>query len=707
LGSEHSAAVSSLGKVFTWGNNRVGQLGIGRLSAEEILPQNITTRFLLSTNERIIDISLGREHSMALSSAGKLFTWGGGGEGRLGTNNTLNQTTPVNITTQGDFSNVLFDPIRMIEAGLLHSGARTQNGRLFVWGAGGNGRLGLGTTANQLVPKEITRQGSLSLMSGKIQAFSLGFEHTLIANDKDRIYSVGLGANGRLGNGTDTTVSTPVEISLIGSLINISNYNRAVLVMNLIANLPSQPRIADQSLISAARQSYQNLNLSQQSIVNANNYARLVDVENKLRELIDQYQQVIALFNALPVNIRLEDEQQIQAARQAYNALNDEQKAYVQTKLTLLTSAESKLATLYQQIEDVIVMILQLPNTVTMDDEEKILQTKNAYFALSESQRNRINSQVYNYLLQSIAKLQVLLDQIAFVIAAIEAIPSINVLRINEEDTLISIRQAYEALVPKQKERIPQATLAKLFAAEIRMQELKAEVEAVRELILNLPASISLADENLIIQVRHAYNNLHSTQQSRLSNEYYRLLEAEAVILALKEAANEVDRLILALPAVILLTHEPLIVEIQEKYALLNPSQRNLLLHFDLFLLAEEKINDLIAIVNNFNLDVEAISEQVTIDDKQTVLTLLDTYDSFDQTMKERTAEAYAKLQRLLQSIRVQEGFLGFIQSPAGMITIIVLMFAMLGIIIITSIIKNRPKPAISLKKVIRLPYSF
>ncbi len=708
LGSEHSAAITSTGKVFTWGNNRVGQLGIGRTSYEQTLPQNITTRFLLSTNEKIVDISLGREHTMALSSSGKLFTWGGGGEGRLGNSSTTNQTSPVNITYQGDFINLAIDPIRTIEAGLLHSGARSQNGRLFVWGAGGNGRLGTGSTINQLTPKEITRQGSLVLMSGKIEVFSLGFEHTLIANNLDRIYSVGLGANGRLGGGTDTTIFTPNEISLSGPLISIYNYNRAVTVMNLIANLPDDPMLIHRSAIAIARQNYNFLNLSQQTVVNNFNYARLVTIESKLQLLITQYESVIQLFVALPQIVTLAHQNIIENARQAYNNLNEEQQnvSEVKAKLPLLVAAEGKLETLYQQIEDVMAIINALPDIVTMNDEEQILQAEAAFNNLHELQKQRVEQYLKDKLTTTRQKLQVLLDQITTVINLIQAIPPINEIRINQKANITSIRNEYDKLVPKQKERIGLENLALLVAAEQRIIVLEVQVEDVRTLILALPHPMSLDGEMNVIQTREAYNALHVTQQALLSDVYYLLIEAEATLIAIKEAANEVDRLILALPDQIQLTHEQLVIAIRTKYDLLSQSQRDIVLHYDEFLPAEARIASLLVIVHDFNTTVEALPQQVVIADKPTIVNLLETYQTFDEAMKERTAIAYQKLLLLSQSIRTQEGLVGFVTSTEGIVLGIASVFAIILIVILALIKKNRPK-IIKLPKLIRAPRTF
>ena len=58
---------------------------------------------VLDDDDFIVQVSLGGAHSSALSSTGRLFTWGRAANGQLGDGqDSTNQTTPVEITTQGD-----------------------------------------------------------------------------------------------------------------------------------------------------------------------------------------------------------------------------------------------------------------------------------------------------------------------------------------------------------------------------------------------------------------------------------------------------------------------------------------------------------------------------------------------------------------------------------------------------------------------------
>lgn len=67
-------------KIFTWGEGQYGKLGHG--NEEDLLkPTEIT----MLSNMRVIDMSAGDAHSAAVTQNKKLYMWGNGDYGRLGT----------------------------------------------------------------------------------------------------------------------------------------------------------------------------------------------------------------------------------------------------------------------------------------------------------------------------------------------------------------------------------------------------------------------------------------------------------------------------------------------------------------------------------------------------------------------------------------------------------------------------------------------
>src|SRR5690554_2902029 len=149
LGFNHSAALTSSGRLFTWGRNDYGQLGDGT-STYKSTPTEITSQFSLSTGDQIISVSLGSSHSAALTSSGRLFTWGYNDDGRLGDGTTTNRSTPTEITSRISLSTG--DQIISVSLGHHHSAALTSSGRLFTWGRNNQGQLGDGTNTTRYSP---------------------------------------------------------------------------------------------------------------------------------------------------------------------------------------------------------------------------------------------------------------------------------------------------------------------------------------------------------------------------------------------------------------------------------------------------------------------------------------------------------------------------------------------------------------------------
>lgn len=139
-GFKHSAAVSS-NKLYMWGGCGQGQLGLG--SRRDVpLPTQ------LDVGAPVRQVSLGRWHSIVLTKKSQVFSFGWGRFGVLGQGDVTDHHHPVQIeglAGQGE--------VHYLAAGAVHNGAIVgEKRRLFVWGRGSLGRLGLGSEANALRP---------------------------------------------------------------------------------------------------------------------------------------------------------------------------------------------------------------------------------------------------------------------------------------------------------------------------------------------------------------------------------------------------------------------------------------------------------------------------------------------------------------------------------------------------------------------------
>ncbi|MGH7594683.1 MAG: RCC1 domain-containing protein [Gemmatimonadales bacterium] len=81
-GGAHVCGLDLTGMAYCWGNNFVGQLGIGNFGAEG--GHSLTAQpMLVGTSERFTAITAAGAHTCALTSAGQVWCWGASDGGAL------------------------------------------------------------------------------------------------------------------------------------------------------------------------------------------------------------------------------------------------------------------------------------------------------------------------------------------------------------------------------------------------------------------------------------------------------------------------------------------------------------------------------------------------------------------------------------------------------------------------------------------------
>ena len=210
LGVNHSSALTSTGRFFTWGWNNSGQLGDGTTTGRNT-PTNITSRFVLADQETIIMSALGGRHSSVLTSTGRLFTWGWNDNGQLGDGTTTTRHTPIDVTSSFDFVETEF--LMQVSLGVHHTSALTSQGRLFTWGWNDNGQLGDGTIINRHVPTVIIEGMGLLIGETVVQVMATS-SHTSALTSRGRLFIWGLNIYGQFGDGTTVDKWTPVHVNI-------------------------------------------------------------------------------------------------------------------------------------------------------------------------------------------------------------------------------------------------------------------------------------------------------------------------------------------------------------------------------------------------------------------------------------------------------------------------------------------------------------
>ncbi|NIL42561.1 cell wall anchor protein [Salinispora arenicola] len=197
-GDGHSLALTSTGSVLAWGDNSDGQLGDGT-TTDTTTPVAVD----LPTGTEVTAIAAGAVHSLSLSSTGGAFAWGNNDQGQLGDETTLSTSTPVNVALQPGTT------LLAVAGGSGHSLAITSDNAAIAWGDNSQGQLGDGTTTDALAPVNV------ALAPGtEITAVAAGRLHSVALTSAGTAFTWGNNASGQLGNGTNTTSSTPVAVSL-------------------------------------------------------------------------------------------------------------------------------------------------------------------------------------------------------------------------------------------------------------------------------------------------------------------------------------------------------------------------------------------------------------------------------------------------------------------------------------------------------------
>uniref|UniRef100_A0A7N6AK81 X-linked retinitis pigmentosa GTPase regulator n=1 Tax=Anabas testudineus TaxID=64144 RepID=A0A7N6AK81_ANATE len=185
-GDEHTALITQNGKLFMFGSNNWGQLGLGSK-----VTVNKPTCVKALKSQKVQLVACGRNHTLIYTAQGKVYASGGNSEGQLGLGDCEERTTFQKV----DF----FDshgPIRMLAASSNTSAALTESGKLFMWGDNAEGQIGLGKESHACSPQEVT-------VGRPISWVSCGYYHSALVTVDGALYTFGERDSGKLGLGTD------------------------------------------------------------------------------------------------------------------------------------------------------------------------------------------------------------------------------------------------------------------------------------------------------------------------------------------------------------------------------------------------------------------------------------------------------------------------------------------------------------------------
>jgi alpha-tubulin suppressor-like RCC1 family protein len=146
-----------------------------------------------------VQVSAGTAHSIGLRANGTAWAWGLNSSGQLGDNTTTARSSPVSVV--GGFNDWV-----QVSAGSAHSLGVRANGSAWAWGLNDNGRLGDDSIT--------TRSSPVSVAGGFSDwvQMSAGADHSLAIRANGSAWAWGNNQYGQLGDDSTTARSSPVSV---------------------------------------------------------------------------------------------------------------------------------------------------------------------------------------------------------------------------------------------------------------------------------------------------------------------------------------------------------------------------------------------------------------------------------------------------------------------------------------------------------------
>jgi alpha-tubulin suppressor-like RCC1 family protein len=234
-GDDWSLALRSDGTVWAWGNNLYNELGAKVPDVNDA--SNVPVQ--VAGLSGVTQIAAGASFGMAVQTTVRLgflrhslWTWGQNTFGQIGNGQVPDYFSPGGVINPYQVTGI--PAPATIAAGLEFAMMVGTDGSVWGWGENSGGNLGVGTTGAGLL---LSPTQTLNPGSGIIQ-LAAGNDHVLGLRSDGTVVAWGNNSNGQLGDGTTTTRVTPVQVSGLSGVSQVSagfDYSLAVHTTKVIS----------------------------------------------------------------------------------------------------------------------------------------------------------------------------------------------------------------------------------------------------------------------------------------------------------------------------------------------------------------------------------------------------------------------------------------------------------------------------------------
>ncbi|XP_074564496.1 PH, RCC1 and FYVE domains-containing protein 1-like isoform X2 [Curcuma longa] len=232
-GEFHTCAVTSSGELFTWGDgtHNVGLLGHGT-DVSHWIPKRVSGPL---DGIQVAYVSCGTWNTALITSMGKLFTFGDGTFGVLGHGNRVSVAHPKEVESLRGLKTIavacsVWHTAAIVEVIVAQPNDSAPSGKLFTWGDGDKYRLGHGDKEPRLEPTCVA-----SLIDHTFHKLACGHSLTVGLTTSGQVFAMGSSVYGQLGNPqSDGKLPCLVEDNLVGeSVVEVAcgSYHVAILTI--------------------------------------------------------------------------------------------------------------------------------------------------------------------------------------------------------------------------------------------------------------------------------------------------------------------------------------------------------------------------------------------------------------------------------------------------------------------------------------------
>ena len=148
---------------------------------------------------------------------GRIYTWGTGLSGLLGLNSSIYRSSPTQVGTDTTW--------RLVTAGNYHMGGIETDGTLWAWAANGVGQLGLNDTISRSSPTQIGSSTDWATLSLGGSAATAGSSFAIKTNGT--LWGWGTNLNGQLGLSDVVSLSSPVQVGIDSNWMRVQTGSKS------------------------------------------------------------------------------------------------------------------------------------------------------------------------------------------------------------------------------------------------------------------------------------------------------------------------------------------------------------------------------------------------------------------------------------------------------------------------------------------------